>query len=48
MANFKRRKTRRNVRCTMCTQSRFLGNNKGRYKAKEEASRKADAFDGET
>jgi hypothetical protein len=46
MANFKRRKTRRNVRCTMCTQARFLGNNKGRFKAKEEAFRKADAFDG--
>lgn len=47
MANFKRKKTRRNVRCTMCTQNRFLGNNKGRFKTKEEAQRKEDAFKGD-
>lgn len=44
MANFKRGKTRRNVRCTMCTQNRFLGNNKGRFKAREEAAKKQDPY----
>lgn len=42
MANFKRKKAKRQVRCTMCTQHRWLGNNKGRYRhtdnrAKEKA-----------
>lgn len=32
MANFKRKKTKRNVRCTMCTDYRWMGNNKGRKK----------------
>lgn len=36
MANFKRKKTKRNVRCTMCTQNRWLGNNCGRFKHKFE------------
>jgi hypothetical protein len=31
--NFKRRKTRRNVRCTLCTDVRWMGNAKGRAKA---------------
>ena len=30
MANFKRKKTKRRVRCTMCTKFRWMGNNKGR------------------
>lgn len=30
MSNFKRKKTRRNVRCTLCTDVRWLGNNVGR------------------
>lgn len=33
MANFKRKKSRRNVKCTMCTPFR-LGNAKGRTQAK--------------
>ena len=36
----KRKKTKRNVRCTMCTQHRWFGNNKGRFKDKEEDQRK--------
>lgn len=28
---------KRKVRCTMCTQHRWKGNRKGRFKAKEEA-----------
>jgi hypothetical protein len=28
--NFKRKKTKRRVRCTMCTQYRWLGNNVGK------------------
>lgn len=34
--NFKRTKTKRNVKCTMCTSHRWLGNNKSRFKAKIE------------
>ena len=34
MANFKRKKSKRSVRCTMCTQHRWLGNSKERVKAK--------------
>lgn len=30
MANFKRQKTKRRVRCTLCTTYRWFGNNKGR------------------
>ena len=33
MANFKRGKTKRRVRCTLCTPVKWLGNNKGRKKA---------------
>jgi len=36
----KRRKTggkrRRSVRCTLCTPNRWLGNNRGRFKPKDE------------
>lgn len=31
MANFKRRKSRKRVRCTMCTPYRWMGNSKGRF-----------------
>lgn len=34
--NHKRRKTKRQVRCTLCTKYRWLGNNKGRRKPKYE------------
>jgi hypothetical protein len=30
MANFKRKKSKRSVRCTLCTPLRWLGNNTGR------------------
>jgi len=39
MANYKRKKTRRCVRCTCCTQYRWRGNHGGRFKAKEEAAK---------
>jgi hypothetical protein len=32
MANFKRKRTKRSVRCTMCTRDRWKGNNAGRFK----------------
>lgn len=35
MANFKRGKTKRNVRCTLCTSDRWKGNSKDRFKAKD-------------
>jgi hypothetical protein len=41
MANFKRGKCKRQVKCTLCTPHKYLGNHKGRFKAKEEISRKA-------
>lgn len=40
MSNFKRHKTKRRVRCTMCTQDRWKGNNTGRFKAKYEVAKK--------
>ena len=33
--NFKRKKSRRQVRCTMCTSHRWHGNDKERFKASE-------------
>jgi hypothetical protein len=42
MANFKRHKTKRNVRCTMCTQYRWMGNGKDRTRFKA-ASRRISA-----
>jgi methionine synthase II (cobalamin-independent) len=36
MANFKRKKTRRNVRCTLCTPVRWKGNHAGRFDPKDE------------
>ena len=40
MANHKRKKSKRSVKCTMCTQHRWQGNSKGRFKPKEEAQKK--------
>ena len=39
MANFKRRKCRRSVRCTLCTRDRWRGNAKGRRKDREKGIR---------
>lgn len=39
--HFKRGKSRRSIKCSHCTQHRWLGNRKGRFKAKEEAIRRA-------
>jgi hypothetical protein len=39
MANFKRRKSRRIVRCTMCTPYRWQGNGKGRFKTRDVIAR---------
>lgn len=39
MANFKRKKTKRSVRCTLCTPLKWLGNNKGRKPAEVSANR---------
>lgn len=35
MAHFKRRRCRRQVRCTLCTADRWKGNGKDRFKVKE-------------
>lgn len=40
MANFKRRKSKRQVRCTLCTADRWRGNRAGRFKAKDEIGKK--------
>jgi len=40
--NFKRPKTKRRVRCTICTPHRWQGNNKNRFKAKEEGLSRTD------
>ena len=37
---YRRRKCKRNVRCTICTDHRWLGNNTGRFKRKEEELKK--------
>jgi len=37
--NFKRKKCKRNVKCTLCTAHRWLGNRKGRFKDKEVAQK---------
>lgn len=36
MANFKRKKCKKNVKCTICTTHRWLGNRSGRFKIKDE------------
>jgi len=43
MANHKRKKSKRNVKCTICTTYRHLGNNKGRVNDKEAESKKRSA-----
>ncbi len=40
MANFKRGKSRRSVRCTMCTADRWRGNNRGRFRDQDEQTQK--------
>lgn len=35
MSNFKRKRCRRQVRCTLCTDVRWKGNGKDRFKAKD-------------
>ena len=40
MAHFKRRKSKRRVRCTMCTKYRWMGNTKGRHRERADADRK--------
>lgn len=42
MANHKRKKSKRNVKCTLCTPHRWLGNHKERTKAKERSRKKED------
>lgn len=39
MANFRRHKPRKQVRCTLCTPYRHLGNTKARFKGREELER---------
>ena len=43
MANFKRAKTKRNVRCTLCTPFRWMGNSTKRAKAKYLSAKRAAA-----
>ena len=40
MANFKRKKTKRNVRCTICTSYRWMGNKLDKQKPKYRRTRK--------
>ena len=40
MANFKRAKTKRRVRCTICTSHRWKGNHTGRFHHKDEFLKK--------
>lgn len=40
MAHHKRKKSRRSVKCTICTPVRWMGNSSGRRKPKEQAKRK--------
>jgi hypothetical protein len=35
VANFKRKRCRRSVRCTLCTADRWKGNGKDRFKVKD-------------
>ena len=44
MANFKRKKSKRSVKCTMCTQFRWMGNGKNRRPAKEKTIRGTNSF----
>jgi hypothetical protein len=40
MAHHKRKKSKRSVRCTICTTHRWSGNTKGRFKRKYEVRKK--------
>ena len=40
MANFKRAKTKRRVKCTICTSHRWKGNHAGRFSHKNEFDKK--------
>ena len=40
--HYKRPKTKRRVRCTLCTPHRWQGNNRNRFKAKEESLSRDD------
>lgn len=40
--NYKRKKSKRSVRCTMCTAHRWLGNSRGRWKPKYDQRRKEE------
>lgn len=44
MANFKRKKPKRNVKCTICTPHRWMGNSRDRFKHKD--YRRGRDFDG--
>lgn len=39
MANFKRKKSRRIIRCTLCTPYRWMGNTKERIKFRDRRER---------
>jgi hypothetical protein len=41
MANFKRTKTKRCVRCTLCTKHRWMGNGKDRFKFRSVSAKAA-------
>lgn len=38
--NFKRRKSKRSIRCSICTPHRWKGNGKDRFKAKDAQKQK--------
>jgi hypothetical protein len=40
MANFKRKTSKRNVKCTLCTPVKWLGNNSARVKEKYKIDKK--------
>lgn len=47
MANYKRKKSRRSCRCTMCTQLRWLGNSKSRKRISDIRNEdKAKSYEG--
>lgn len=46
MANFKRKKSKRQVRCTLCTSYSWLGNHKERHRRAIRRQNEADRVDG--
>ncbi len=42
MANYRRKKSKRKVKCTMCTPHRWYGNSSNRHKSKEQSKKKED------